>query len=192
MRALSRADQADQADFRLLDRKAVDALCKACEQAGRGRGLVQWIGFRQVALPYVPAQRAAGLGRFTLKQLTRVTRAGVHDSRSRPLRISRVLGGGLLLVAGVYAAVSLILWPMGLGAEVPWHLAMAVAGLVGVQLLTLALLRDHFGRILDQGKARPLYVIRRTLGFPARKPSGAAGEPSHAARTGDDKFSVFT
>ncbi len=191
IRAVSGAELTDQADFRLLDRKVVDALKEHREHARFVRGLVRWVGFRRTELPYVAERRAAGSSSYTLKQLAGMAGAGVFNFSLRPLRAVAVLGGVFLGVALLYALVSLVLWGFGLGAGAMMHLVMFIVAMFGVQFLVLGVLGEYVGRTFDEVKGRPLYVVRERIGFPEE---GAAdqiapeGKPEQQAQG----FSVFT
>ena len=197
IRGASGYDLTDQADFRLMDRRAVDVLRTMREKARFVRGLVRWIGFRQVAMPYTAEKRAIGQSSYTLKQLVDMTTAGVFNFSTAPLKLVTRVGGAFIAAAVLYAIVSLVLWPMGLAASGLWHLAAGIVGLFGVQFVLLGLVGEYVGRIFDEAKDRPIYVVRGTLGFPAAEPAppdgrGAEAERPPAAADSKDKYSVFT
>jgi dolichol-phosphate mannosyltransferase len=185
--AASGADLTDQADFRLLDRKAVEAVKAHREQARFLRGLVKTIGFRQICLPYVAERRLAGKSNYSLKQLAGMAAAGVFNFSLRPLRLAAALGAVFLAAAVTYAIACLVLWRMGITASAWLHLAMFLVAISGLQFLMLALLGEYVGRIFQQVKARPLYVVRQTVGF-----EGARGPADEAEEPDQQQFSVFT
>ena len=191
IRSASGMDLTDQADFRLLDRRAVEALRSTREQARFVRGLVRWIGFRQVAMPYVAEQRAAGQSSYTLKQLVGMMTAGIFNFSRLPLRLAPVLGSVLLAAAVLYAVVSLVLFPLGLAPAWQWHMVAAMAGLFGLQFLMLGLIGEYVGRIFEESKGRPLYVVRRKLGFEV--PQAPPAEPlPPPPRQDEERLSVYT
>ena len=195
IRKASGYDLTDQADFRLMDRRAVDALRTMREKARFVRGLVRWIGFRQVAMPYTAEQRAAGQSSYTLKQLVDMTTAGVFNFSTLPLKLAMKLGCSFLAAAALYAVVSLILWPMGVSAGRWWHLVIGIVGLFGLQFVLLGLVGEYIGRIFDEAKGRPIYVVRRRLGFAAGDADATArGDDAEqpAADESEQHFSVFT
>ena len=102
-----------------------------------------------------------------------------------------MVGGGLLAAAVAYAIVCLILWPLGLLPGVWWHVGMAVVGLFGLQFLMLGLLGEYIGRTFEEAKARPLYVIRETFGFPEPEESQPAVGPGPSERT-EVSYTVYT
>jgi len=197
IRLASGADLTDQADFRLLDRKVVDVLCRHREHARFVRGLVHHVGFRQVALGYTAERRAAGHSGYTLKQLMGMTTAGLFNFSLLPLRVAPAVGSVLLLGAVVYAVVALVLWPLGLAPSGWVSVAAAFAGLFGLQFVLLGILGEYVGRTFDEAKRRPLYIVRETLGFgeegtPSPEPAESEPEAEAAPGQGDDDFVVFT
>lgn len=165
IRRLTGMDLRGRADFRLLDRKAVDALKTFREQARFLRGAVEWIGFRRTGIPYVPERRSAGKRSFGFGQSLRLCAAGVFNFSLTPLRLASVLG--VLLVAGalVYACASLILWALGQPVGGWTNVVMLILGLFGLQFLVLGAIGEYLGRTFDQAKHRPLYVVRERMGF---------------------------
>jgi len=194
IRLASGADLTDQADFRLLDRKVVEALCEHREQARFLRGLVHRVGFRQTALTYTAEPRAIGTSRYTLRQLAGMSTAGVFNFSHLPLRLAPAAGGLLIAAAILYAVVSLVLWPFGLAPGGWTHAAIAMMALFGLQFVLLGILGEYIGRTFDEAKARPLYIVRETVGFPAEPADAdepAADEPAEEPEDRDD-FVVFT
>jgi len=171
IRLCTGADLTDQADFRLLDRKAVDALRPLREKARFVRGLVEWIGFRQTTVSYVAERREKGASSYTLGQLARMSAAGVFNFSVVPLRLSAAAGGVMFAVAVLYAVISLVLWPLGAAPSGGASFVMLLIGLFGMQFLFLGLLGEYIGRIFEEAKARPIYVVRETLGFEDEPPA---------------------
>lgn len=156
----------DTGDFRLMDRKVVDVLCAMPERHRFVRGLVAWIGHRQLALPYERKQRAAGETKYPLRKMLRFATDGILSFSSKPLQISTNLGiaaSFLSLVGIVYAVVMRLTtsnWVEG------WTtLLIAVLFLGGVQLISLGIIGEYIGRIYEESKGRPLYVVRKRIGF---------------------------
>ena len=157
-----------QTDFRLMDRKAVEAFRMAREHARYVRGLVNWIGFRQITVPYKP-ERAARSQDGAWRKVSGVRSAGLFNYSNRPLRVAPTVGAVLMAVAMVYAVVALALWPLGRAPEPLVSVAMAIVALFGTQFLLMGLLGEYVGRIFEESKNRPLYVIRETRGFEVHK-----------------------
>jgi len=194
IRLASGADLTDQADFRLLDRKVVDVLRGYRERARFVRGLVHSVGFRRTSLSYTAERRPAGQSSYSLRQLIAMSAAGVFNFSHLPLRLAPAVGGLLIVAAVVYAIVALILWPFGLAPGGWTHAAIAIVGLFGLQFIMLGILGEYVGRIFDEAKARPLYIVREKVGFepksvPAEEPAEA--EPA-GKEEGDNDFVVFT
>jgi len=167
----------DQADFRLMDRKAVDALLRTREQARFVRGLVHWIGFRQIAVPYTAEKRTTGRSNYSFKQLVNMSTAGMYNFSHRPLRAAPAIGALLLFAAVVYAGAAVALGVMGHGLSPMIHLAMGIVALFGMQFLMLGLMGEYVARIFDEAKNRPLYIVRETNGFPSPEKPEAVSVP---------------
>jgi dolichol-phosphate mannosyltransferase len=158
-------DLTGQADFRLLDRKALDVIRSAREQARFVRGMVRWIGFKQVAVPYVAEQRKAGKRSYTFKQSALLFIAGVFNFSALPLRLPAIVGAPMFTIAILYAIFSLLFRPFGVVASGAWNIAMLIIGLFGLQFLMLAAIGEYIARIFEEVKGRPLYIVRETIGF---------------------------
>jgi dolichol-phosphate mannosyltransferase len=163
-RALSGLDVADQADFRLLDRKVVEALRCVRENARFLRGLVSWMGFRQAAVPYQAEPRHAGKSGYSLGKMLRLAAAAIFNFSLAPLRLVGWVGLLMLAVALAYLVVALVLWPF-LGTSLAANVCMLAVGLVGVQLGAVGILGEYLGRAFEQAKGRPIYIVREAVGF---------------------------
>ncbi|MDY6913481.1 MAG: glycosyltransferase family 2 protein [Planctomycetota bacterium] len=190
IRLCSGVELTDQADFRLLDAGAVAAVRSAREHARLVRGLVRWVGFRQVSVPYKAGQRAAGKSSYSLRQLAGMLAAGVFNYSVRPLRLAPMIGAIMLAVVAVYTVVSLLLWPFGISAGGWTHVVMMMLGLFGLQFMLIGLLGEYIGRIFEEAKARPLYVVRERIGF--AKPEAGAGPSETKADRKSGRFCVYT
>ena len=162
----------DAGDFRLMDRRVVDALKSLPERNRFMKGLYAWVGFHNVIIPYVPAERHAGASSFSLRSLSKLAFTGVTAFTNAPLRLWSALG----VVVALFA-LGFGLWIVGehfiYGSDVPgW--ATLVCGMMffsGVQLLSIGILGEYVGRIFDEVKQRPVYLIGSEAGC------GAMGEP---------------
>ena len=165
----------DAGDFRLMDRRVVDALKSLPERNRFMKGLYAWVGFHNVIIPYVPAERHAGVSTFSMKRLARLAFTGVTAFTNAPLRLWSALGVIIALGAIGFAA-----WIVGehwiYGNDVPgW--ATLVTGMMffsGVQLLSIGILGEYVGRIFDEVKQRPVYVVGSEVG---RGAIDVAGSP---------------
>ena len=169
---LSRVDiPADAGDFRLLDRQVVDALLAMPERDRFVRGMVSWVGFRQVAVPYDRSARAGGTTKYPLRKMVHFALDGIFSFSPQPLRLATYFGffASGLAVVGVFYAFFLRLLT---ASVVPgWAtLLIAVLFLGGVQLVSLGIMGEYVARIYGQVKARPLYLVRERVGFDRDEP----------------------
>lgn len=154
----------DTGDFRLMSRKVVDTLRLMPERDRFMRGMVSWVGFKQIALPYKRNKRVAGESKYPLKKMLRFATDGILSFSTKPLKISIVMGifCALLAMLGILYALFLRLftdiWVEGWTA-----LMIAVLFIGGVQLITVGILGEYIGRIFNETKNRPLYVVQEHL-----------------------------
>lgn len=156
----------DTGDFRLMDRKVVNALLEMPERDRFLRGMVAWLGFKQEAVPYRRAARAAGKTKYPLRKMARFAVDGILSFSLAPLRLAIWLGFGTAAGAMLAAAYALAI-RLAASVWVPgWTLLfIACAGIGGVQLLCLGVVGEYVGRIYGEAKKRPLYIIRERYGF---------------------------
>ena len=152
-------------DFRLLDRRVVDVIRQMPERNRFMKGLFAWAGFKQAAVSYHREERKVGSTKFNYWKLWTLAIDGITSASTAPLRIWSYLGGIVALGALGYA-LFIIVRTLTTGIEVPGYASLMVAILFlgGLQLLSLGILGEYVGRILTETKARPLYVIRETVG----------------------------
>lgn len=162
---------ADTGDFRLMDRKVVDALNAMGEHHRFLRGMAAWVGFRQVALPYQRAGRAAGQTKYPLRKMLALAADAVCSFSHAPLRLATSLGGGIALLSIAYGLVTIARYFVSRGSFEPgWaSLVVVLSFLSGVQLITLGLIGEYIGRIYDEVKGRPLYLIAERIGWEAKE-----------------------
>jgi dolichol-phosphate mannosyltransferase len=176
-RLLSRATEVDipvdTGDFRLISRRALDAFLAMPEQARFIRGMVAWIGFRQVPLAYNRDERFAGETKYPLKKMIKFALDALTGFSSAPLKLAS--HAGLLLSLGSVLIVLYILAGWLSGQSVPgWTSLMLVVVVLGaIQMFVLALMGEYLGRLYNQAKNRPLYIVQEIAG---RSP--AAGQAS--------------
>ena len=164
----------DAGDFRLMDRRVVDAFLSMPERDRFVRSMVAWTGFRQDPVPYRRAPRAAGESKYALEKMLRFAADGLLSFSTTPLRLAICLGlltSGLALLGIVYTlAVRLFTetWVPGWGIQ-----SLVTLFLSGVQLVFIGVLGEYLGRIYGEVKRRPLYLVKERLGFAsARLPDG--------------------
>ena len=152
-------------DFRLLDRKVVDAIKAMPERNRFMKGLFAWAGFKQAFVAYSRAPRTTGTSKFRYWQLWTFALDGITSSSTVPLRVWSYLGGLVALFALAYA-MFIAVRTLVFGIDVPGYASLIVSVLFlgGLQLLSLGILGEYVGRILTETKQRPLYVIREQIG----------------------------
>ncbi|MEA2296428.1 MAG: polyisoprenyl-phosphate glycosyltransferase [Solirubrobacteraceae bacterium] len=168
----------DSGDFRLMDRRALEALLAMPERSRFLRGMTVWIGFTQTAVPYQRQARVAGETKFSLSRMLRFSFDAISSFSYFPLQLATVLG---FLISGLaFLAIPLTVVARLQGIFVPGISSTLVVILLlgGIQLITLGVVGEYVGRIYDEVKRRPLYVVRETANV-----DDEVGPRSHA-RTG--------
>ncbi len=161
----------DTGDFRLMSKNVVDTLRAMPERDRFIRGMVSWVGFKQIALPYKRAERFAGESKYPLSKMLRFAIDGILSFSTKPLQMSVGMGFicALLSILGIFYALYLRLftnvWVEGWTA-----LMIAVLFIGGIQLISVGILGEYVGRIYNEIKRRPLYVVQEYLGFPNSGP----------------------
>lgn len=171
---------ADTGDFRLLSRRALDALAQMRERHRFMKGLFGWVGFRRVAVPYLREPRLAGGSKFNFWRLWNLALEAITSFSTAPLRLATYLGVFTALLAFVYGlwiVVKALLWGDPVAG---WPTMMAVIlFLGGTQLMALGLIGEYLGRLYEESKQRPLYLVDTWLTPPIEHPSGSgAGDHS--------------
>ena len=156
----------DAGDFRLLDRRVVDALLRLPERSRFMKGLFAWVGFKQTELSFERQGRSAGTSAWTYWRLWNFALDGVTSFSSLPLKVWSYVGVVISLLAFTYA-IFLALLKLVRGIDVPGYtsLMVVVLFLAGIQLITLGVIGEYLGRVYTEVKHRPLYLLRETHGF---------------------------
>jgi glycosyltransferase involved in cell wall biosynthesis len=156
----------DTGDFRLMDRKVVDAMKHMKERHRFIRGMTSWIGFRQTGVYYARAERFAGETHYPVRKMLKFALDAITGFSYAPLQIATYLG---FTIAGLSAIGAIVVILARLFGEAPFYgqatTLVAVLFLGGVQLITLGIIGEYLGRIYDEVKGRPLYIVREALGF---------------------------
>ncbi|MFE7134564.1 glycosyltransferase family 2 protein [Streptomyces sp. NPDC057638] len=175
-----------EGDFRLLSRRAVDALLALPESNRFSKGLFSWIGFDTVGFPYENVQRAAGRSKWGGRRLVNYGIDGLLSFNSRPLRLA-VHTGLWLFVSALAYALWIVVNVVTDGVETPGYatLIAVIVGLSGVQIATLGIVGEYVGRIYHETKRRPHYVVRETGGGPEE---GASARRPVAPRLGEKRW----
>lgn len=186
LRQLAEIEQpVDVGDFRLVDRKALDAFLSMRESNRYVRGMFSWIGFRQAAVSYTRAGRQAGRSKYPLRKMLRLAADGVVGFSTAPLRLAMAAGLVMAVASVGYGIVAIALKLAGL-PYVPGYasLLVTITFLSGVQLIVIGMVGQYVARIYDEARGRPLYLVRETRGLirSGNAPGlaawpGAAGQP---------------
>jgi polyisoprenyl-phosphate glycosyltransferase len=153
-------------DFRLVDRRVVEAFRAMPERNRFVRGMFAWLGFRQVAVPYAVPARFAGSSKYTLRKMIRLATDGLISFSTRPLRLALDLGFVVSGLAFLFGLASLVSKFAGAFLVPGWLTIVLVTSFIGgIQLMVIGVVGEYVGRIYDEVKARPLYLVRELHGF---------------------------
>ncbi len=167
-------------DFRLLDRRALDALLTMTERSRFLRGMTVWVGFTQTAVPYERDARHAGETKYTLRKMLRFSLDAIASFSHVPLQLATYVG---LLSAGLaFVTIPIVIALHFAGSYLPGFgsLTIAILLLGGIQLIALGVIGEYVGRIYDEVKHRPLYIVRDER----NRPEERAGSLAPIARAG--------
>ena len=173
----------DTGDFRLMDRKVIDAFLSMPETHRFVRGMVAWAGFNQIALPYRRDARAAGTTKYPIRKMLRFALDGVASFSLAPLRFMTLMGfttSALAMMGILYALLARLLtdnWVPGWAATF-----IAFLFLGGIQLMSMGIIGEYIGRIYAEVKSRPLYLIQERKGF--------EGMPQHDGKLRNSRSDV--
>ncbi|MCA0418464.1 MAG: glycosyltransferase family 2 protein [Proteobacteria bacterium] len=156
-------------DFRLLDRKAVDALRALPERARFSKGLYAWVGFRSIGVPFQVAEREHGQSKFKYRKLFSFAFDGLSSFSTVPLKIA-TWSGAVIAVIATFSALYFMLRTLLFGTDLPGFpsLIVSIMFFSGIQLVSLGMIGEYVGRIFAEVKRRPLYLIGERVGFDAR------------------------
>ncbi|MGI9250493.1 MAG: glycosyltransferase family 2 protein [Pseudohongiellaceae bacterium] len=162
----------DTGDFRLMSRRVVDTLRAMPERDRFIRGMSSWVGFKQVALPYKRAERFAGTTKYSFRKSLSLATSGIFSFSTVPLQMA--IGMGLISAAIALLGIIYVLtlriftstWVEGWAA-----IMIAVLFVGGIQLVSIGILGEYIGRIYNEVKNRPHYVVREYVGFGEDEPA---------------------
>jgi len=160
----------DTGDFRLMDRRAVNALQSLRERHRFVRGMVSWIGHHQIAVPYDRPERFAGTTKYPFRKSFFLAVDAITSFTYAPLRVASYLGVTTSLASFLYIVVIIILKFCDVNVAGYTSAMATILLLGGVQLMVLGVLGEYVGRIFEQGQQRPLYLIDRIAGEPLSPP----------------------
>jgi len=154
-------------DFRLLDRRALDALLAMTERSRFLRGMTVWVGFTQTAVHYERDARHAGETKYTLRKMLRFSLDAIASFSHLPLQLATYFG---MLFAGLaFVAIPVVIILRIVGSYLPGFGSITIAILLlgGIQLMAIGVIGEYVGRIYDEVKHRPLYIVREERNRPA-------------------------
>lgn len=156
----------DVGDFRLMDRKVVNAILALPERQRFMKGIFAWVGFKSVGIDYVRTPRVNGATKFTGWKLWNFALEGITSFTTVPLRIWTYIGMTGALISALYASY-IIFRTMVHGIEVPGYASLLVAVLFmgSMQLVSVGLIGEYIGRLYIESKQRPIYVVRNMIGI---------------------------
>lgn len=151
----------DTGDFRLIDRNIIDEFNNLHEKNKYIRGLISWMGYKQMPCYYERKERFAGETKYPLKKMMKLAKTGLLSFSNKPLMLPIWIGCIFLLISLLYAIIALVLVIIKSGSFVAgWSsIFFIVIFLGGVQLLTVGILGEYIGELFDEAKNRPEYII---------------------------------
>jgi glycosyltransferase involved in cell wall biosynthesis len=172
--------QHNSGDFRLLDRRALDALQSMRERSRFLRGMTVWVGFRQAAVAYDRDARYAGETKYTLPRMLRFSLDAIVSFSDRPLQLATLLG---FLISGLaFVAIPVVIIMKILGSYLPGFgtITILILLLGGIQLISIGIIGEYVGRIYDEVKGRPLYLVRARKNLGTTQPVRSGGSAAHS------------
>ncbi|MGD9804432.1 MAG: glycosyltransferase family 2 protein [Hyphomicrobiaceae bacterium] len=153
-------------DFRLLDRRVIDVFNELHERARFNKGLFAWVGFRSIGVPFEVAARVHGASRWRFRRLLKFAIDGIASFTTAPLKIWSYVGVMISLVALLYAVFFLVK-TLIFGVDIPGFPSLLISVLLlgGIQLISLGVIGEYLGRVYEEVKDRPLYIISEDVGF---------------------------
>jgi polyisoprenyl-phosphate glycosyltransferase len=173
----------DAGDFRLMSRRALDVLLAMPEQARFIRGMVAWIGFRQVPILYHRDERFAGETKYPLAKMLRFAFDALTGFSSAPLKLASHAGFALSIGSVLIVLYIVYAWLSGHSIQGWTSLMLVVVVLGAVQMFVLALMGEYIGRLYNEAKGRPLYIVQEIAGATGRE--GRLGQVADATAKSD-------
>lgn len=162
----STAIQANSMEFRLLDRKVVEVLASFRERSRFFRGMVSWVGFHSIEIPFAVDRRFSGKSKYSLLSMFRLAADGIFSFSTVPLKITLYMGLFFTFISSFYALVVVILHLAGYNSIAGWTSLIVLSSFFGGVILTsLGVIGEYIGRIFEEVKQRPLYIITKTIGL---------------------------
>jgi dolichol-phosphate mannosyltransferase len=156
-----------------MDRKVVDAVDSMREHTRFIRGMVSWVGFRQTGVEYLRNKRHTGSTKYPFRKMLRFAWDGITGFSYFPLQLATYMGFGIALLSGL--AILLVVYLRAFANTVPLEgqatTLVMVLFLGSVQLISLGIIGEYLGRIYNEVKGRPLYIVRTVQGFEPHEPT---------------------
>lgn len=150
------------ADFRLLDKKVVNVIKSLHEYDLFWRGLVKWIGFEQIGIEYIAAERVGGTSKYTFRKMTELALKGITSFSTKPLSIAIYIGLVCSLISILYIPYALISYYLGYAISGWASIIVTIAFFGGIQLMILGIIGIYLGKLFMQNKNRPHYIIKES------------------------------
>jgi dolichol-phosphate mannosyltransferase len=165
-------------DFRLLDRQALDALLSMRERNRFLRGMTVWVGYTQAAVPYKRDPRFAGETKYTVSKMLKFSLDAISSFSHRPLQLATLLG--FLISTLAFVAIPVVIVLRILGSYLPGFGSITIAILLlgGIQLIAIGITGEYVGRIYDEVKGRPLYLVRTRRNVPSPESGPSISSPA--------------
>jgi polyisoprenyl-phosphate glycosyltransferase len=174
----------DVGDFRLVDRKALDAFLSMREHNRYVRGMFSWVGFRQAGVPYNRDARHAGESKYSLRKMLRLAINGIIGFSAAPLKLAMSAGFLLAVASVLYGLVAIALKLAGVHMFPGYtSLLVAITFLSGVQLTVMGMVGQYVARVYDEARGRPLYLIREARGLGGVEAAEANGQAAGVSLT---------
>jgi glycosyltransferase involved in cell wall biosynthesis len=154
------------ADFRLMQRKAVDVFLSLPERQRFNRGLVAWLGFNQTFIDYEPGIRVAGVTKFSFLRMLRFGLDGVTSFSVKPLRLAFYLGSVVSVASILYGFYAIVIFALGKAIAGWTSLLVSMLFLGGVVLICLGVIGEYVARIYNEVRARPIYILQEEIEYP--------------------------
>ena len=155
---------ANTGDFRLIDRKVCDTLTAMPEKNRFLRGMAAWSGFKAEPIEFVRDERAAGQTKYSMKKMLKLAGDGVTSFSNKPLKAPMALGIALTILSLCYLVVSIVLAAVNVWTIIPAMFALVFL-LIGLLFVSLGIFGLYLGRIYDEAKGRPIYIIDEKINF---------------------------
>ena len=154
----------DTGEFRLIDRKVCDAMKRIKEKNRYMRGLVSWVGFKQTAVEYNREKRFAGVTKYPFTKMVRLAMNGITSFSYKPLKIATHMGFFISALSFLYLLHVLYLWLFTDATIAGWTSTVAMVSFTqGIVLMVLGLMGEYIGRIFEEIKDRPIYIVKEIL-----------------------------